>query len=78
MKGTFESTSASRVAAPLFCNIKGGLDKRLYLSDTLQGLLSPHIGHWKSCHIISIYTFPSLSTKKYEHCEKIFWVYLAE
>jgi len=45
MKGTFLSTSASRVAAPLFCNIKGGLDKGLYLSDTLQSLLSPHIGH---------------------------------
>ena len=45
MKGTFLSTSASRVAAPFFCNRKGGLDKGLYLPDTLQGLLSLHIGH---------------------------------
>ncbi len=45
MEGAFLSTSASRITAPFFCNIKGGLDKGLYLPDTLQGLLSPHIGH---------------------------------
>ena len=38
MKGTFLSTSASRIAAPFFCNIQGGLDKGLYLSEALQSL----------------------------------------
>ena len=45
MKGTFLNTSASRISAPFFCNIKGGLNKGLYLSDALQSLFSPLICH---------------------------------
>ena len=45
MKGAFLSTSASRIAAPFFCNIKGGLNKGPYFSDALQSLLSPLICH---------------------------------
>jgi hypothetical protein len=50
MKGAFLSTSASRIAAPFFCNIKGGLNKGLYLSDTLQGLLPTLTCHYRPGH----------------------------
>jgi len=58
MKGTLLSTSASRIAAPFFCNIKGGLDKRLYLSDTLQSFPPPHIGHKRPYHYNKYIYFP--------------------
>jgi len=72
MEGTFLSTPASRVSAPFFCNIKGGLEKRLYLSDTLQGLLSPHICHYRSCHIYKYIYFPNNVNKKILIAKKYF------
>jgi len=45
MKGPFLGTSASRLTAPFLCNTEGGLDEGLYLPDTLQSMLSSHIGH---------------------------------
>jgi hypothetical protein len=45
MKGTFLSTSASRISAPFLCNIQRCLDKGPYLSDALQSLLSLLICH---------------------------------
>ena len=58
MKGTFLRTGAPRIAAAFFRNRKGGLDKWPYLPDTLQGPLSPHIGHQLSRHYDKYIYFP--------------------
>jgi hypothetical protein len=51
MKGAFLRTSASRIATPFFCKIKGGLNKWSYLSEAIQSPFPPLIGHQKSRHI---------------------------
>jgi hypothetical protein len=50
MKGAFLTTSASRIAAPFSCKIKGGLNKGFYLSEAIQSHFPPLIGHRKTCH----------------------------
>jgi len=44
------STWAPRIATAFFCKSKRRLDKGLDLPDTLPGLLSPDIGHYRAGH----------------------------
>jgi len=50
MKGAFLRTSASRIAAPFFGKVQGGLNKGSYLSEAIQGLLTPIVGRRKARH----------------------------
>jgi hypothetical protein len=63
MQGAFLRTSAPWIATPLFCKIKGGLNKGLYLSEATQSSFSPLIGHQKARHI-NKYTYSYNYVKK--------------
>jgi len=78
MKGAFLSTSTSRIAAPFSCNSKGGLNKRLYLPETLKSHLPPLIGHQRAYHNNKYIYFPYNVKKKNAHREKIFLIWLTK
>jgi len=72
MKGAFLRTSASRVAAPFFCNSKGGLNKRLYLSEPLQSYFPSVICHQRTYHKYKYTYFPIIVNKKITIAKKYF------
>jgi hypothetical protein len=72
MKGAFLSTPTSRISAPFSCNIQRCLDKGLYLSNALQSLSSPLIGHERPYHKYKYKYFPRICQQKKFYCEKIF------
>jgi hypothetical protein len=72
MKGAFLSTSASRVSAPFFGNIKGGLNEGFYLPEVLQSCLPPLICHHRTRHKYKYIYFPKKVNKKMHIAKKNF------